>query len=488
MRAVALTDEVESADGLDLAMDARRKVARTEAVQFDAILSYLDQAGAEPLARAGGVNEWTRYGGSGTPSVSEYVVAEVGPALGLSTTGGRKLIADALDLAYRLPKLFACLHDGTVDAWRIRLVARTTREFTIAQAAEADRRLSAANVDGEPLLARLPMWRIRKILAQIRIVETPEDAEDERDGNRNRRDVRIWPSGTGVASINGTLSVEDAQRLDQRLDHIVESLRFLGDERPYGVLRSVALGMLDEPDSLDDLYAKVRAARAGDEAAEPHAEEPEPETEPAGHETTGHETTGNETSDERAASPRADKPVPEAFTRTTRHGRPKTVLYMHFDRTWGTYSLDGVGAITRSEAVEIIGHSDVTIRPVIDLETTITATGYVASPRLKEQTALMNGGTCTFPHCDKPARVCDFDHIINHREGGPTDTRNGHRLCRFHHRAKTFTGWTVSSPAPGIWIWTSPNGRTYLVTGGTTTKLPGRVNSATNHRRKHHAA
>ncbi|MDN5853990.1 MAG: hypothetical protein L0K86_14315 [Actinomycetia bacterium] len=103
------------------------------------------------------------------------------------------------------------------------------------------------------------------------------------------------------------------------------------------------------------------------------------------------------------------------------------MLYLHFDRTWGTYSLDGIGAITRSEAHEILGHSNVTIRPVIDLETTITATGYVASPRLKEQTALLNGGTCTFPSCDKPARACDYDPPPAARRpgGAPSEPSRG---------------------------------------------------------------
>ncbi len=164
--------------------------------------------------------------------------------------------------------------------------------------------------------------------------------------------------------------------------------------------------------------------------------------------------------------------MPAAFTRPK---VPATAVYLHYDRTWGTWSMDGFGAITRSDAAEIIGHSQVTIRPVIDLEDIITATGYVASPRLKEQTALRNGGTCTFPACTRPARACDYDHVIDYAEGGPTDSQNGHRLCRFHHRAKTFDDWTVRSPAPGVWLWTSPTGRMYLVTGGTTTKLAGRA-------------
>ncbi|UYM06435.1 HNH endonuclease signature motif containing protein [Solicola gregarius] len=465
MRAATLTTDTGSEDGLDVALDARRRIAKSEAAQYDALLGYLADTADTPLARAGGVNEWTRYGGSGTPSVSEYAACEVGPALGLSASGGRDLIADALDLVYRLPQLFACLHEGSVDAWRIRKVARKTRRFTLAQAGDADRRLSAANVDGTPLIARVGMGRVNQILDQIRIVEDPDDPENQRNENRRRRSVSIWPED-GLARISGTLSLDDGKRLDQRLDQIVESLRFLGDNRPHDILRSVALGMLDEPDSLDDLYHHVQAARADQtDKTEP---KPEPDPEPA--------------------DQPGDGGSPERSHRGRRSSSRHTVLYVHFDRCWGTWSLEDVGAITRSEAAEILGHSHITVKPVIDLETTISATGYVAPPRLKEQLALMNAGTCTFPHCNRRARVGDYDHIINHREGGPTDSRNGHRLCRYHHRAKTFTAWTVQSPAPGIWLWQSPAGRSYLVTGGTTTKLPGRVAKTIQDRRKHDAA
>ncbi|UPK76491.1 HNH endonuclease [Nocardioidaceae bacterium SCSIO 66511] len=449
MRTANLIDDVETTDGLDLAAAARAQLARIEATQFDAVLAYLRQIAVEPLARAGGVNEWTRYGGSGTPSVSEYAVAEVGPVLGLSANGARALIADAVDLAYRLPRLYACLHDGSVDGWRIRKVARATREFTIAQASDADRRLSAANVDGTPLIARITMPRLQLVLDQIRFVDDPDGAEKKRREARRRRGVTIWFED-GVAHITGTLSVDDGQRLDQRLDQLVESMRFLGDTRPDHILRSVAMGMVHEPDNLDDLYTLV-ADKTDDVPAEPESET-ESESKPS--------------------------------RRRRRRGLRETVLYVHYDRCWGTWSLDDVGAITRSEAEQILGKSSrVVVKPVIDLETTISTTGYVAPPPLREQTALMNGLTCTFPYCNRPAKLGDYDHIRNYTDGGPTDSRNGHRLCRFHHRAKTFTAWTVTCPAPGIWLWLSPAGRSYLVTAGTTTKLPGQVDTCVHEKR-----
>ncbi|UPK76195.1 HNH endonuclease [Nocardioidaceae bacterium SCSIO 66511] len=468
MRTANLIDDVETTDGLDIAAAARAQIARTEAAQFDAVMAYLRQIASEPLAQAGGVNEWTRYGGSGTPAVSEYAVAEVGPALGLSVNGARSLIADALDMAYRLPRLYACLHEGSVDGWRIRKVARATREFTIAQASDADRRLSAANVDGTPLIGRITMPRLQLVLDQIRFVDDPDGAEKKRREARRRRGVTIWFED-GVAYLSGTLSVDDGQRLDQRLDQLVESMRFLGDQRPDHILRSVAMGMVHEPDSLDDLYNLVADKTDDADVDVPAEPEPAPGPEP--------ESEGES--------------EPKRSDGRRRHGRGlrETVLYLHYDRCWGTWSLDDVGAITRSEAEQILGKSSrVVVKPVIDLETTISTTGYVAPPRLREQTALMNALTCTFPYCSRPAKLGDYDHIHNYADGGPTDSRNGHRLCRFHHRAKTFTAWTVSSPAPGIWLWLSPAGRSYLVTAGTTTKLPGRTDTTVPEKRKPSAA
>jgi hypothetical protein len=45
-----------------------------------------------------------RLGGGGTPRVAEFATAEFAARLGLSSYAGRELIADALDLAHRLPR------------------------------------------------------------------------------------------------------------------------------------------------------------------------------------------------------------------------------------------------------------------------------------------------------------------------------------------------------------------------------------------------
>ena len=68
---------------------------------------------------------------------------------------------------------------------------------------------------------------------------------------------------------------------------------------------------------------------------------------------------------------------------------------------------------------------------------------------------------CCFPFCGRPAERCDVDHVVPYARGGPTATSNLAALCRRHHRAKTFGGWTYRALAPGSYVWTSPTGRRY---------------------------
>jgi len=41
---------------------------------------------------------------------------------------------------------------------------------------------------------------------------------------------------------------------------------------------------------------------------------------------------------------------------------------------------------------------------------------------------------CTHPYCDRPARICQIDHIVPFAQGGPTTQENGRLLCGFHNR------------------------------------------------------
>lgn len=65
---------------------------------------------------------------------------------------------------------------------------------------------------------------------------------------------------------------------------------------------------------------------------------------------------------------------------------------------------------------------------------------------------------CRFPGCRMPSKRCDADHRRPFGEGGVTCPCNLDSLCRFHHRAKTFTGWRAVRLPGNRLSWTSPHG------------------------------
>ena len=98
---------------------------------------------------------------------------------------------------------------------------------------------------------------------------------------------------------------------------------------------------------------------------------------------------------------------------------------------------------------------------VRDLNQPLQCSSYEPSPQLAEQVRLRDG-TCVFPWCQRPARACDLDHIIAHADGGETSSSNLACLCRLHHRMKTHGGWSYAMVEPGVFLWRSPRGYTWL--------------------------
>jgi hypothetical protein len=97
------------------------------------------------------------FGGPGTPAISEFCVAEWAVLQQLGPMAGQALIADALDLRYRLPRLGRQVQAGQVRAWQARKVAEQTRPLTWAACAEVDAQLSG-------VIGMLPWGRFQRIL------------------------------------------------------------------------------------------------------------------------------------------------------------------------------------------------------------------------------------------------------------------------------------------------------------------------------------
>ena len=95
----------------------------------------------------------------------------------------------------------------------------------------------------------------------------------------------------------------------------------------------------------------------------------------------------------------------------------------------------------------------VTVTPVIDLAERISVDAHEAPPRLRAQIDHLDT-SCVFPWCGRQGRY-DLDHAeeyLDPADGGPpgqTNSMNLGRLCRYHHRVKTFTAWRYRRGLPG---------------------------------------
>ena len=84
---------------------------------------------------------------------------------------------------------------------------------------------------------------------------------------------------------------------------------------------------------------------------------------------------------------------------------------------------------------------------------------------MREQVVLRDP-TCVFPHCTRPSRSADLDHIDPWDHGGQTEPANLAPLCRRHHRTKTHHRWRYRAPGSGGYEWTSPDGHTFTTAAG----------------------
>jgi hypothetical protein len=94
---------------------------------------------------------------------------------------------------------------------------------------------------------------------------------------------------------------------------------------------------------------------------------------------------------------------------------------------------------------------------------TTASAAYRPPPRIREFIAARDK-TCRFGPCGQPAWRTDIDHTIPWHRGGLTCRCNLDGNCRTHHLIKHLPGWHLEQPQPGTFRWTTPAGRSYLVT------------------------
>ena len=117
-------------------------------------------------------------GGDGTPGVAPFVAEELGAAMGISTQSAMSLMADALDLRHRLPRLWEKVEALEVAPYKTRRVADDTRSLPLgAPAGWTSSSPPASTGSGCPTIERLVA------LAAARYAPE-EQAEKEQESER----------------------------------------------------------------------------------------------------------------------------------------------------------------------------------------------------------------------------------------------------------------------------------------------------------------
>ncbi|MDQ6641094.1 MAG: 13E12 repeat family protein [Actinomycetota bacterium] len=350
--------------------------------------------------------------------VYEYAAAELGLALELHPLAAQRLMADAVDLAERLPYVWAALGAGRLEDWVGRKIARVTRELRHDQAIWVDTALA-------DVLGSLPPGRLLTVV-EARVLEADQARADRlAEQARRERLVKLGRDNEhGVRGLAVRADAADALRFYQAVDHLAHLLAQHGGgpiEESIDELRARAVGILANP------LTALRLLLGAEE----------------------HDTP------ERVAN--AIRSLGPAMV------RPRSILYVHIDP--GTLDGRGVaraeelGALTRNQLIRLLGHEHVTVRPVIDLAEQLASDNYEVPARISEHLHLTKPAD-VFPYAESLSRQLDQDHTIAYRANGPpgqTVVDNLGKLTRRHHRVKTHAGWTVEQRSGGVYVWTTPH-------------------------------
>jgi hypothetical protein len=425
IRGSAAADLIAALDGdgtLRRAVENRRI---RETVEVDELLcaahwadlhGSLDSASSRALP---GAEQLIRFGGAGTPEIAEFAPAELGAVLAVSTYTATALIADAVDLRHRLPRLWARVRAGEVKPYIARRVAEAARRLSVEAAAAVDARVST-------WADRLTWSAIEDIVEAAVIAADPEQAAAE--ATQAKASEGVWLSRDhdhGVREIFIRTDAASALEFDAAVDHVAADLAQLGDDDSRDVRRAKAVGVLAHPQLA--LNLSERAA-------------------------------GREPSEARGSA--------------STFGRAAT-LFVHvtpeaMELGDGVARVEGVGPVTVDQVRAWLRDAEVAVKPVVDLAGIAPVDSYEIPDRMREAVHILMPRD-TFPFSSSRRRSGDLDHTIPYRppdDGGPpgqTGIGNLAPMTRFHHRVKTHGRWTVKQPFAGVFVWRSPHGRLFLV-------------------------
>ncbi|CAJ63172.1 MULTISPECIES: HNH endonuclease signature motif containing protein [Frankia] len=414
-----VVDELSADECLRFDVRLERQIARLQAQQLAVRARFV-----EHRPRLEGESEDRPF--------SEFAGEELAAELGVAPALGTRRLTLAVEVCTRLPASLRALHEGEIDLLRVESLARQTAALNAVQAGAVER--AALEQGGRASHATFRAAVRRRVLKV-----DPQGANRRHRHAVRGRCVRITDGEDGMGTLRALLSAERMVAVYHRVD----------------------------------VFARL---------------------------------SGTDPEDKRTLDERRADVLYELLMGQDRHSiRPEVQVVVPISTLMGLSDepgeLAGYGPIPADLARELAADSQSTWRRML----TDPRNGQVVevgdrrfpSPGLARAVRARNR-QCIFPGCGKPAINCEIDHTKPHGEGGRTEEENLGPACARHHHLKhaesrrrrrtrrrhaggagpgrppaepTVRGrtqppaadWKCEQPTPGVFLWTSPEGRTYRV-------------------------
>jgi hypothetical protein len=342
----------------------------------------------------------------GVPDVAWDAFASFAAALGLSPVAGKMFVRDCLVAQHRLPRLWRRVDAGQVPVRRLRLVAQGVLGQPDDVCTYVDQQIAHRAETVGPVV-------LERIIEEARLRLHAEQRELEQLEALDARYVRVDEASinhTGIADVHARGDWADVKAFDEAVGGVAAVLAHQGCPDSLDVRRSMALGILADPE-------RALALLAGAPAPSPkrrivltyHLTD----AALAGVDPVGFDVDG--------------RPLLDQLVRQW-CGRDDVRLVVQPLLTLGRCA----GGAEPHE-----GHAVEDYRPS-------------TADRLEVE---LRDRTCVHPYCTRPACQCDCDHVVpfdpDNPERGPTCPCNLAPLCRHHHRLKTLAGWRYIVIEPG---------------------------------------
>jgi hypothetical protein len=376
---------------------------------------------ADPAAVARNPFRAIQLGATGL-LVQEFAPAELAMELEIQPLAARRLMENAVDLPQRHPVVWTALAEGRLEAWVGRKIADATSELSPEKVAWVDAQIA-------DLVGTLSPGRLLN-LVEAKVVAADQELADRKAAETAKR-RGVWmgmENRHGTRGLFAQAGVVDVARFYGTVDHVAHLLR---DHCPdlagesMDELRARALGLLANP-----MAALKLMIGAG------------------------------------------EHDVPEVVAEAIRKVgpskyRPRTTCYLHLTPDalagQGVTRAEELGVLTRQRLVDLLGHEQVALKPVIDLNEEMAADCYEVPAKIAEAVHLSHPAD-RFPFAQSVSRRQDNDHTVPYDPHGPprqTRVSNLGHLTRHHHRIKTHAGWRVWQQQ-GQFTWITPHGRIFI--------------------------